>query len=238
MFDFLVMVSKFGYVRAKTNCSEDMSFGDLWRSIFNQLTFQTPEGATVTLDQALPDNPNSENIRETFQLIDNRSIIIIDEFDKVTDIDLKRNLADTIKTLSDNASPTTLILVGVGDSIDDLIAEHKSIERNIVQVPMKRMAKYELLEIIDKGLTRCEEMSIEDEPRLRIADYSQGLPYYTHLLTRESALAALEAGRIVVTMRDLNAGVREAVDGKLETNLTAYNTAVDAPGGNTSNLSF
>jgi Cdc6-like AAA superfamily ATPase len=231
MFDILVMMSSFSYVRAKVNCSESMSFTDLWRSIFNQLTFQTPEGTTLTLDQALPDNPNSENIREVFQLLDNRSIIIIDEFDKVIDVNLKQNLADTIKTLSDNAIPTTLILVGVGDSIDDLISEHQSIERNIVQVPMRRMVKSELLEIIDKGLTKCDEFSIEDEPRQRIADYSQGLPYYTHLLTRESATAALEAGRVIINMADLNLGVREAVDGKLETTLTAYCTAVDAPRG-------
>lgn len=231
MYDFLVVMTQFSYVRAKANCSEAMSFADLWRSIFSQLTFETPEGTTLTLDQDLPDNPNSENIREAFQLIDNRSIIIIDELDKVKDVHFKRSLADTVKTLSDNAIPTTLIMVGVGDSIDDLIAEHQSVERNIVQVPMKRMAKYELLEIIDKGLTKCEEMTIEEEPRERIADYSQGLPYYTHLLARESALAAIEAGRIAISMRDLEAGVKEAVDDKLETNLTAYNTAVDAPRG-------
>jgi Cdc6-like AAA superfamily ATPase len=231
MYDFLVVMSSFSYVRAKVNCSESMTFADLWRSIFRQLTFEEPEGTTLTLDLHLPENPNSENIRETFQLVDNRSIIIIDEFDKVSDATLKRDMADTIKTLSDNAVATTLILVGVGDSIDDLIAEHKSIERNIVQVPMKRMVKYELLEIIDKGLTKCEELTIENEPRQRIADYSQGLPYYTHLLTRECALAALEAGRVTITMQDLNAGVVEAVDGKLETNLTAYNAAVDAPRG-------
>jgi hypothetical protein len=44
----------------------------------------------------------------------------------------------TIKTLSDNASSikTTLILVGVADSVDELIGEHQSIERAIKQVPM------------------------------------------------------------------------------------------------------
>ena len=231
MYDFLIVMSRFNYNRAKINCSESMKFADIWRSVFNQLTFQTPEGTTLTLDQALPENPNSENIREVFQLMDDRSIIIIDELDKVTDVHVQRSLADTIKTLSDNAIPTTLILVGVGDSIDQLIAEHRSIERNIVQVPMKRMAKYELLEIIDRGLSNCEEMTIESGPRDRIADYSQGLPYYTHLLARESALAAIEDGRIAITMRDLEVGVKEAVDSKLETTLTAYNTAVDAPRG-------
>jgi hypothetical protein len=231
MFDFLVVMSQFNFHRAKVNCAEGMSFAEIWRTAFKQFTFESPDGETLTLDMALPEEPNSESIRETFQLMNDRSIVIIDELDKIVDPRVQRSLADTIKTLSDNAIPTTLIMVGVGDSIDHLIAEHRSIERAIVEVPMRRMAKYELLEIIDKGITKIGGISISREARERIADYSQGLPYYTHLLAREAALAAIDANRTMITMTDLEAGVREAVDGKLETSLTAYNMAVDAPRG-------
>lgn len=232
LWDILVVMGKFNYQRAKINCSGEMSFEEIWRIIFRQLTAQTgAENETITLDEILPENPNSENVRETFHLLNERSIIIIDELDKVSDQRVQRQLADTVKTLSDNAIGTTLIMVGVGDSIDQLIAEHRSIERAIVQVHMKRMAKFELLEIIDKGLSRCEGIEIEPSARERIADYSQGLPYYTHLLARESALQAVRNGRTLLTMRDLDDAIKEAVDSHLETNLTAYNTAVSAPRG-------
>jgi Cdc6-like AAA superfamily ATPase len=195
VYDWLQIMGRFNYRRAKVNCANGMSFDDIWRTAFNQITFETPDGETVTLDGALPKNPSSENIRETFQLLNDRSIIIIDELDKITDKRVQRRLADTVKTLSDNAIGTTLIMVGVGDSIDQLIAEHLSIERAIVQVPIKRMAKYELLEIVDKGLSKCEGMTISGNARDRMADYSQGLPYYTHLLARESALYAVSDDR-------------------------------------------
>jgi Cdc6-like AAA superfamily ATPase len=230
VYDVLVVMGKFSWQRAKVNCGEGMSFDDIWRSAFKQLFFEQ-DGESVTLDQILPNNPNSEQIRETFQSLNDRSIVIIDEFDKVKDRKVQSRMAHTIKTLSDNAISTTLILVGVGDSIEQLIEGHASVERPLIQVPMKRMAKFELVDILDKGLPRCEGLEIVPEARDRIADYSQGLPYYTHLLARESALHAVSNDRTKLTMDDLNAAIRIAVNSKLETNLTAYNKAVTAPRG-------
>jgi hypothetical protein len=84
---------------------------------------------------------------------------------------------------------------------------------------MKRMAKSELLEITDKGLSKLEGLTVDIDAKERIADYSQGLPYYTHLLARESALHAVTAGRTHITMADLEAAIKEAVDSQLETHL-------------------
>jgi Cdc6-like AAA superfamily ATPase len=231
LFDFLVIMGKYSYYRAKVNCADHLSFEDIWRSIFKQLVFTDGDGNSSTVDEALPENPNSENIRETFQIFRDPSIIIIDELDKITDRLVLRKLADTVKTLSDNAIDATLILVGVGDSIEQLFGEHRSIERAIVQVPMKRMAKAELLEIIDKGLSKCDGMTIENAAKERIADYSQGLPFYTHLLARESALQAVRSDRTQIDMSDLKEAIEEAVNTQLETNLTEYNKAVSAPRG-------
>lgn len=212
-------------------CAEGMTFEDIWRSIFKQLTFEQPDGNTATLDEALPSNPNSENIREVFQLVDEPTMIIIDELDRIDDLQVKVMLADTIKTLSDNAIQTTLILVGVADSVDELIGEHQSIERALKQVPMPPMSKGELLEIVDNGISACDGMKIAPPVRERMADLAQGLPSYTHLLARESALNAVQNDRAEITTNDLNAGIKEAVDGQLASLLTLYNKAVTAPKG-------
>src|SRR5581483_3978492 len=45
LFDFLVLMGKFSYQRARINCSDDMDFGAIWRSIFKQLTFN-PDSET------------------------------------------------------------------------------------------------------------------------------------------------------------------------------------------------
>ncbi len=49
-------------------------------------------------------------------------------------------MADTIKTLSDWGTEATIILVGVGDSIDQLIEEHESVVRALVRIHMPRMS--------------------------------------------------------------------------------------------------
>jgi hypothetical protein len=230
LYDFLVLMGEFRYQRARLNCADNMSFGTIWRTIFQQLTAKI-DGEEAKLDRSLPVEPNSESVREVFQTMNDPSIVIIDELDRITDKATQIALADTIKTLSDNSVNTTLIMVGVAESLDQLIAEHRSIERAINQIPMPRMSKYELTEIIDKGLARCEGLAVEPAVRERIADYSQGLPSYTHLLSREAALHVVQSERTHVTMPDLDCAIQEAVDSQLETNLVGYTTAVSAPRG-------
>jgi GTPase SAR1 family protein len=231
LFDFLVLIGKFNYQRAKVNCGESMTFSDIWRVAFNDIVFQGQEGESLRLAEALPENPGPEDIRMTFQLVNDPTIIIIDELDRISDASVTTMLADTIKTLSDNAIKTTLVLVGVADAVDQLIGEHPSIERPLKQIHLQRMSKPELLEIVDKGLSKIAGLTIESSARARMADYAQGLPFYTHMLARESCLAAVRDERDNVTMADLEIGIREAVTTHGETNLTTYNDAVTAPRG-------
>ena len=100
-------------------------------------------------------------------------------------------MSDTIKSLSDYAVATTILLIGVADSVDELIQGHQSIERALVQVPMPRMSDGEVKEIVVKGLSRLQ-MGIEPDSLDELIALSQGLPYITHLLALHTARAALE----------------------------------------------
>ena len=230
LFDFLVLAGKSNYQVARVNCSEGMTYEDMWKSIFRG--FVVIDGdTTLSLDDVLPSNPNPEHVRETFQLLDGPNIVIVDEFDRLEDEEIERLMADTIKTLSDNSIDVTLIIVGVADSVDQLIGEHQSIDRAIVQTAMPRMSKAELLEIVDNGIHRCEGLTVLPEARERFADFAHGLPTYTHLLAREAATAAVEARRTVIVMDDLDAAIKEAVNSQMSTNLTNYNKAVTTAKG-------
>ena len=121
LYDFLVLAGNYSYTRARLNCSDGIGFEALWYSIFKQFEIEV-EGQSYTLDQYLPASPIPESIRETFQALDRPSIVIIDELDRITDHQTQVAMADTIKTLSDNSVNTTLILVGVADSLGQLIA--------------------------------------------------------------------------------------------------------------------
>jgi SpoVK/Ycf46/Vps4 family AAA+-type ATPase len=230
LYDLLILSGNSSFQRTRINCSETMGFDMIWASLFRQLSIQL-DGETAHFVNSVRAGATSENIRELFDAMDSPSIVIIDELDRISDPQTKKLLADTIKTLSDNCSRATLVLVGVADSIDDLISEHRSIDRALIQIQMQRMSKQELIEIIDKGIARCPELTINDEVKMRIADYSQGLPSYTHLLAKEVALQAVKLDRLYATMDDLHLAVKEAADAQLETNLSSYRTAVSAPRG-------
>src|ERR1017187_977936 len=228
LFDVLVNMGKANYQTAKLTCSEAMNFAHIWRGIFRQLR---GKDENIDLATTLGDDPHSENVREVFQAVADPSIVIIDEFDRIKDTTVHTALADTIKTLSDNAINTTLIMVGVADSLIELLKEDLSIILAIRGIPMQRMSKAELLGIMDKGMNHCHGLSIVQPAKERIADYSQGLPSITHLLAREAGLEAVRSFRTVITMSDLERAIVEAVDSQSEFLLEAYRSAVSAPRG-------
>jgi Cdc6-like AAA superfamily ATPase len=228
IYDLLVMAGKSNFQVAKHTCGADVSFAGMWRAIFKQLTIVRRDTDQLSLDGLLPDNVGSEDIRETFSHADAPSIIIIDEVDRIATTDTAVLLADTIKSLSDNSVNTTLVLVGVADSVDQLIAEHQSIERALVQIHMPRMSEPELMEIIEKGLGKAE-MTIDIEVTKSIASLSQGLPPCTHLLARHAAIVAVENERTEIVKADLTQAVADAVANQQQSIINAYEKATHSP---------
>jgi Cdc6-like AAA superfamily ATPase len=98
----------------------------------------------------------------------NLVVVILDEFDRIRNRDVRREIADLIKSMSDRGDRATLIVVGVADTVTDLIAEHESVERALVQIPMPRMTLSELEEIVRKALPRLK-MTIDDDVLSRIS---------------------------------------------------------------------
>ncbi len=80
------------------------------------------------------------------------------------------------------------------------------------------MSRIELMEIIHKGLDPSQaDMTIDFGVTDDIASLSQGLPTFTHLLTKYSALHALESERTNIVLSDLQEAVVQAVDNLQQT---------------------
>lgn len=60
---------------------------------------------------------------------DDIPIVVIDEYNLVKDKDTSKQMAETIKAVSDDALNVTIIIVGVSDTVENLIAGHASIDR-------------------------------------------------------------------------------------------------------------
>jgi energy-coupling factor transporter ATP-binding protein EcfA2 len=212
------------------------NYDSLWRKIFRRLMITQKqrragfvvceEKSLFPLADVLPKDVElaPDKIISIFDTLRLPTILIFDEFDRITDQMTPTLVADTIKAFSDTARPVTLVVVGVAQTVNELIGEHPSIERNLRQIKMPRMSLPELAEIIDKGLAILE-MDIEESVRSKIIRLSQGFPHYTHLLAKYSAGGAIDHERLNILEPDLDIAIEKAVEDARESIRAAYHKA-------------
>lgn len=215
IYDIVFATGKENFIPVRINCSNMIAFHEIWREIFRQIQVNSKEGKVLMEDQ-VSDIPNSEDIRRIFEQASNPSIIVIDEFDRIDAITAAA-MADTIKTLSDRAVDTTLVIAGVGSSLEQLIHEHQSIDRALIQIPMQRMSRNELISIVTKGLAHISELTIEPGLDRRMAEISKGLPHFVHLLAKHSALSAINDGRREIGRSDYERALKTSTEDKSQT---------------------
>jgi Cdc6-like AAA superfamily ATPase len=138
-------------------------------------------------------------------------IIIIDEYDKVVDRDAKELTANLIKEFYDFSIATTVILVGVAESISELIEDHASVDRAIVQIPLSRMSESELRDIIIKRAERTP-LKFSTDAIWTIVVLSRGLPFFTQTLSKHAAVHAIENRRLSVTNADVEAAMTRFIE--------------------------
>lgn len=207
----------------RVNCSTADKFATLWKKIFRELELNGDVGETWRE----PD-PDPDDVRYALQRLDTRVLIILDELDRFEDDEGLTLLADTVKALSDHPGKATLVLVGVADSIDGLIGDHRSVERALTQVQMPRMSQSELIEIIDKGLNELG-LTITLSAQSRIAELSEGLPHYTHALCLHAAQRAVMDDRTEITSLDVENAIDRAVEKTQASIASAYQKATRSP---------
>jgi Cdc6-like AAA superfamily ATPase len=228
-----------GVATVRVNCDSSDDFSSIWRKALGEIGLRTTtpgigfapiaaegsEPASMLLGSARV--TPYDVMRALEALTQERSLaIFVDEFDRIVDPDDRALFAETIKTLSDRIVGATIVLVGVADDVDELIREHRSIERALVQIRMPRMSRSELAEIATKGIETAQ-MTIQKAAVDSVTGLSQGLPHYTHLLTQLAGQAALSARRANVESRDMEAAVERAIDRAGQSVAAAYHRAVE-----------
>jgi len=151
-------------------------------------------------------------------------ILIVDEFDKLEDKNAISLTANVIKSLADYSVNCTVIIVGVAESLSDLIQEHASIKRSVVQVRLDRMNDRELREIIDSRLA-LTPLKIDKDALARIIKLARGLPYYVHTLGKFSAISATDDRRLSITVDDVERAMDTFIGDMAESFYDDYNRA-------------
>lgn len=233
-----------GILVARATCDSSDNFSTVWRKALSELSFSTTTEAVGFGSAVSESNTPASRLlgsgdvtphavqRALGSIGEQQPIaVIFDEFDRLGAADGKERaiFADTIKTLSDRVAPATIVIVGVADDVGELIREHASVERALVQIRMPRMSRDELAEIAVKGVESAR-MRIAKSSVSRITALSQGLPHYTHLLTQLAAQAALNERRADIAVRDVEAAVGRAIDRAQQSVTDAYYRATAGDG--------
>jgi hypothetical protein len=220
-------------------CDSGDDYGTIWRRMLEEIRLTTMRpgigfAAQLTpvvqsADTMLAAEVSPNTVRRVLSILAEirPMVIFIDEFDRPRDAATRTRFADTIKILSDQAIGATLVLIGVADTVEELLAEHASIQRSLVQVQMPRMTDSELRQIVERGI-EAAEMTIDDGIPQRLVALSQGLPHYTHLLSQHAARAAVIQGRAAVDKSDLDAAVQSAVGAAQESVRQRYYAATSS----------
>lgn len=148
-------------------------------------------------------------------------LLIIDEADSISDNHVKKQIAELIKQLSDADSAFKIMVVGISDTGQKLVAGHKSIERCLGEVKLDRLGKNELRRIIEEGQKKIigHKVKFDGSVITSIVNISNGYPYFTHLLALKCAEDAIVSGKLAIRNVDLaqaTISAAESAEGALQ----------------------
>ena len=233
-------------VAPRIACDSTDSFDSLWRKVFGGIRITSasqPVGyVTGRVDDEIHPlvedlQPNSLAPSDVLSVLNDLGkicslVVTLDEFDRLPKGDVPLLVADTIKALSDNNVSATIVIVGVGDSIAELVRGHESIGRHIVEIPLPRMSREELEKIVEDRLPKLG-MTIERSALKLISLVCAGLPYYTHLLGQHAVCKTIFDDKTNVAKEDVNAAMKKAIEDSEREMKAAYYEATHSRQPNT-----
>ncbi len=208
--------------RIYTQCDEADEFGDMWNRATRKMRFSSVDSVFTgnTLVSSFQGGDDVETVMSTYMAND-IPIVIFDEFDRVKSESARAKMAATIKQLSNTPIAGMIIIVGIADNIKQLISNHESIARQLVQIQMPRMSPDEQRDVVQKRLLKTK-MRISDDALWRITYLACGLPFYAHALGQAAALRAIEKQMLIITEQTIIEAIPRSFSELDHTILDAY----------------
>ncbi|MCB1421367.1 MAG: AAA family ATPase [Nitratireductor sp.] len=219
-------------VAARVQADPADTFSSLWNKAFDELIAVAKSMGRYDLvpvtNEFSIETP--DQVRRELQKCKPNAIpiIIFDEFDKLRDALSRELFANLIKYLYDYSLNTTIILVGVAEDVSSLIADHQSLDRALAQIKLNRMSDTELNDVIDTrlGKTRLE---LDGDARWTVITLSRGLPYFTQMLTKYAAKAAIDERSLIIKPSHVRAAMDRFIVEADQSFQDAYSLATDSP---------
>jgi len=157
-------------------------------------------------------------------------MLVIDEFDRITDPAMRRQLAETIKHFSDIQARVVLMIVGVATSLDALLGAHPSIQRNILGIHVPLMAPDEVEHLISAG-AKAAGITFDPSATETILQLAKGLPYFVQLFCLYAARHALNRNSRLVDASDVSLAAESILEEAEPSLVAAYERATSGAVG-------
>ncbi len=208
-----------GYMVGRYSCASDSNFDDIMRGLARDLPaslLAVPAIGDSTLEgceAALPAGRLQPRDIAALpgRLSGKRLVLIADEFDRVESMATRTCLADTIKQVSDRGAALNFVIVGVSDSLEELLGRHPSIQRNILGLPLPLLSDQEIGHILDQA-HREAGITFPPAAQAGIVAAARGVPYVAQLLGLHAGVEAMARDGATVNEADLRAAMQRAVE--------------------------
>lgn len=241
MVELIGSLEKHDCVVQKIECTSSDTFEALMRQIYARITIQRPQTAVgfsqadlddeeVSLAEIITEKTsfNPKDVATVLKQTAGCLLIILDEFDRLDKEKFNlSSLTELMKITSDVGVDVHFLVVGVGESVSEIIGNHASVVRNLNQIKLQSMGNPEIEEIIRNGLKKLN-MTMSGELVDMIVRFSCGYPHYTHLLCHQSCSNAMKSYRSEVERPDLDFAMARAIARAQESTRESYHFATMA----------
>lgn len=154
-------------------------------------------------------------------------VVVIDEFDQISDEKERKLFAQFLKQLSDQEISIKIILCGIGGSVETLLGAHWSTDRLITPINLERLSLDAIWKIAIDALAAFD-LELPSVMKTRIGQICDGFPYYAHLIAEHMIWAIYDSKNTscLVGEEEYHEGIRGAIADSQNALKTAYEAAV------------
>lgn len=208
------------YYVSYTSCGKDTRFDALIRGIAGRIPLLfhrdfDPTESVVEEGNTLESlfHAGEVSVSDATSVFENlhgtQFLFLLDEFDRVASSEVREQIAELIKNLSDRGATVQFVIAGVASNLTALFSHIPSIRRNLIGIPVDRLSDRETRNLVELGASRSG-VKFSNKALDLLATWSRGLPYIAQLLALHASLVALRGGKQTVDIRDVEAAGDEA----------------------------
>lgn len=189
--------------------NKSASFGFSFTNIFKAEGNISESAKLNNIREEISDLSDAVRVMEWLaQTHSERTVIVIDEFDRISSKEERIKFADLLKHIGDQSINVKFLFTGVAENVYELLGAHPSSSRQITTIQLPRINFNDRWSIIRKPVQDLD-LVIDHELEIRISLISDGFPYYIHLITQKILWSVFDDANNVTTINETH--YREAL---------------------------